>query len=62
VRRIFGVVPSRRALFDSIEAVYENVSLGLRENNRFIPRREMGKIASERLAMVDLPVVETSNP
>jgi phospholipid/cholesterol/gamma-HCH transport system ATP-binding protein len=59
-RRKFGVLFQGAALFDSM-TVYENVSLGLRENTD-LSEEEMIKIAAERLAMVDMPGVEDLKP
>lgn len=60
VRRKFGVLFQGAALFDSM-TVYENVSLGLRENTD-LSEAEMTRIAQEKLAMVDLPGVENLKP
>lgn len=59
-RRKFGVLFQGAALFDSM-TVYENVSLGLRENTD-LSEEEMGRIVAERLAMVDMPGVEELKP
>ncbi len=60
IRRKFGVLFQGAALFDSM-TVFENVTLGLRENTD-MPEEEMAQRAQQKLAMVALPGIENLKP
>ncbi len=60
LRSRFGFLFQGAALFDSM-TVFENVSLGLMENQD-LPEEEVRRIVAEKLAMVGLPGIEGKKP
>ena len=61
VRRDVAMVFQGSALFDSLN-VRENVAYGVRERNRGVSEKEIGRVVSEKLQLVDLPGTEEIMP